>query len=75
MKLFAGFALAAATVLLVTSTPALAQLDDLCRRAAARYDRLLSLKRSVTPGRVSAVYVENFTIKGPIARRRRSGGA
>jgi hypothetical protein len=64
MKLFAGFALAAATVLLVTSTPALAQLDDLCRRAAARYDRLLFLKRSVTPERVSAVYVETFTTKG-----------
>jgi hypothetical protein len=64
MKLLAGFALAGATMLSLTSSPALAQLDDLCRRAAARYDRLLSLKRSVTPGRVSAVYVENFTTKG-----------
>jgi hypothetical protein len=59
-----GIAFFAALLLLLASSPVHAQLNDICRRDAKRYDRLLALKQTTTPERIAEVYVEAFTTKG-----------
>jgi hypothetical protein len=57
-------ACAVALVLLLAPSLTAAQLEELCRRSAARYDALLSFKRATKPQRVAETYVEVFTTKG-----------
>jgi hypothetical protein len=55
--------LVTALLLLGSGAPAQAQLDDLCREGAQRYERLLYLKGTASAKDVAETYVEVFATK------------
>ncbi|WP_018098239.1 hypothetical protein [Sinorhizobium meliloti] len=56
--------LTAALAMPLVPSSSLAQLDELCRQDADRYDLLLSFRRKIRPDRVVEVYAEHFLAKG-----------
>ncbi|MCA1494964.1 hypothetical protein I6F11_29500 [Ensifer sp. NBAIM29] len=59
----AAVLLTAALAIPLMPFPSLAQLDELCKQDAERYDQLLSLRRKIRPDRAVEVYAEHFLAK------------